>query len=82
MGGGGGIKGDGKSASYSQEEITDVVRDVDEHAHHGEVEAVAEGDQRHGDDVVDDELPEIPAPRLEPRTMTSACCAQNAACTR
>ena len=45
--------------SYRQEKVTNVVGDVDGQAHVGEVEAVAQADQRQADNVVANKLLEV-----------------------
>lgn len=45
--------------TYSKEEVANVVRDVDSQAHVGEVEAVAEADERQTDKVVAHKLLEV-----------------------
>lgn len=51
--------------TYGQEEIADVVRDVHRDTHVGEVEPVAEPDERESDDVVQHKLLEVFARLLQ-----------------
>lgn len=49
----------GEQRAYREEEIADIMGDVDSQAHVGEVEAIAQPDQRDGDDVMCHKLFEV-----------------------
>lgn len=54
--------------AYCEEKIADIMRDVNRQSHVGEMKAIAQPNQRQGNDVMSDELPVISPWFFEPET--------------